>query len=125
MPNLTSLSHTACASIHSKPLMTWLPALSPPTSHIVAMPAFAVEAKSIEKSTIHVELQCAYDGAIMVDAAQKYTRIPGQRFRIFLDDPRMTTLANHAVESTSRVQRHSYPLFSDTPNSLENARSTA
>src|SRR5436190_24268062 len=43
----------------------------------------------------------------------------------------MTILANHAVKSTSGVQRHSYPLFSDTlgvpsntSNSLKNTLET-
>jgi hypothetical protein len=96
-----------------------------PTSHAMAMPTFAVEAKSIEKGIMNAELQCAYDGAIMVDAARNVHESLGKRFDSFwmatqaltlaYNGNDMTILANHAVESTSGVQRHSYPLFSDTP----------
>jgi hypothetical protein len=96
-----------------------------PTSHAMGMPTFAVEAKSIEKGIMNAELQCAYDGAIMVDAARNIHKSLGKGFNSFwtttqaltlaYNGNEMTILANHAVESTSGVQRHSYPLFSDTP----------
>ncbi len=42
-----------------------------PTSYTMAIPTFAVEAKSIEKGIMKAELQYAYYGAIMVDAARR------------------------------------------------------
>ena len=101
-----------------------------PTSHTMAMPTFAVEAKSTEKGTMNAELQCAYDGAIMVDAARRtYESLghePGpfwkstQALTVAYNGHDVTILANHAVEIASAIQYHSYPLYSDTPrHSLE------
>lgn len=105
-----------------------------PTSHTMAMPTFAVEAKSIEKGIMEAELQCAYDGAIMVDAARRAHESLGnelgpfwkttQALTLAYNGNDMTILANHAVKITSAIQHHSYPLYSDTPrHSFEHFKS--
>lgn len=96
-----------------------------PTSHNMAMPTFAVEAKSIEKGIINAERQCAYDGAIMVDAARKTHESLGKKLDSFWETTQaltvayngnqMTILANHAVQSAGAVQHHSYSLASHAP----------
>ena len=96
-----------------------------PTSHTMAMPTFAVEAKSIEKGIMNAELQCAYDGAIMVDAARRTHESLGNELDSFWETTQaltvayngndMTILANHSVETTGTIQHHSYPLYSETP----------
>jgi hypothetical protein len=84
---------------------------------------------------MNAELQCAYDGAIVVDAVRNIQESLGKGFDSFwmathaltlaYNRNDMTILANHAVESTSSVQRYSYPLFSDTPrHSFEHSKLT-
>lgn len=100
------------------------PALAP-TSYSMAMPTFAAEAKSIEKGIASAELQCAYDGAIMVDGARKTQEalgksldpfwITAQALTVAYNGNEMTILANHAVSSPVDVQYHSYSLFSHDP----------
>ena len=92
-----------------------------PTSHAMAMPTFTVEAKPTEKGIMNAELQCAYDSAIVVDAVRIIQESLGKGFDSFwmatqaltlaYNRNDMTILANHAVESTSGVQRYNYPLF--------------
>lgn len=110
------------------------PALAP-TSYSMAMPTFAAEAKSIEKGIASAELQCAYDGAIMVDGARKTQEALGksldpfwtntQALTIAYNGNDMTILANHAVHTTVGVQHHSYSLYSHVPRqSFEEFKTT-
>ena len=107
------------------------PALRP-TSHKAAMPIFAVEAKSLEKGIAAAEVQCAYDGALMVNAAKTVHKYLGKSLNTFYEETRalsiayngddLTILAHHAIlkqsdDASPATEYHSYPLFCGKPRS--------
>ena len=91
----------------------------------MAMPTFAVEIKSGDRGTKSAELQCAYDSAIMVDAARTKYESLGKELEAFWKTTQALTLAyngsnleikaDHAVNLSGVTKYHNYSLYTDNP----------
>jgi hypothetical protein len=109
-----------------------------PTLYNIAMPAFAVEYKGFDGSIAKVQLQCAYDGALMTEGARAVHTNMGKSDNDFYGKTQALTIAHsgdtlkfyghHAIQislsSQPAVEYHQYVLTSDTPrDSFENFQS--
>ena len=96
-----------------------------PTQYGAAMPKICVEWKGPEGSLRQAEVQCAYDGALMVEAAQKANEFVGKPDAEFFDHTQALTIAingedmrlyiNHATLTDSGVQYHQYQVRANVP----------
>lgn len=106
-----------------------------PTQYSGAMPTFCVEWKGPDGVFPSAEKQCAYYGALMVDAAHeahKYMKIPSAEFfnktqaiTVTLNGEVVKQYSNHMVKRGSSIEYHQYPLRTNLPReSLEDFKET-
>ncbi|MCJ1250671.1 hypothetical protein MMC30_007899 [Trapelia coarctata] len=96
-----------------------------PTQYNGAMPTFCVEWKGPDGTIPSAEKQCAYDGALMVDAAFDAHRYMKKDTAEFVDKTQALTVAlngeivhiygNHVVAKGSSFEYHQYPLHTHLP----------
>jgi len=117
-----------------------------PTQYGGAMPTFCAEWKGPDGTMPSAEKQCAYDGALMVEAANHAHRYMMKGSAEFLDKTQALTLAlngeyvhlysNHVIGGSSALEYHQYPLqihkprdslkdFKETYRSIRNAQDWA
>jgi hypothetical protein len=100
--------------------------LSPTTKdHKLAMPAYAVELKGTKVALAGAHLQCAYDGAVMTEAAHAIHRYLGkpdkdfygktQAFTIAFNGETLVIYAHHAVLENNQIKYHRHPVDGITP----------
>lgn len=117
-----------------------------PTQYGGAMPTLCVEWKGPDGAMLSAEKQCAYDGALMVEAAGHVHEYMMKDLADFLNKSQALTLAlngelvilysNHATVKGSSFEYHQYPLhiykprdsldeFKETYRSIRNAQDWA
>ncbi|KAL9045670.1 MAG: hypothetical protein Q9214_001322, partial [Letrouitia sp. 1 TL-2023] len=117
-----------------------------PTQYGGAMPTLCVEWKGPEGTMLSAEKQCAYNGALMVEAAGHIHEYMMKDLADFLHKTQALTLAlngeyihlysNHAIVKASSFEYHQYPLhiykprdslndFKETYRSIRNAQDWA
>ena len=117
-----------------------------PTQYKAAMPALCVEWKGPDGPMPSAEKQCAYDGALMVEAAFEAHKHMSKDSAEFFGKTHALTIAlngkdvqlysNHVVKKASGLEYHQYPLrthhpenswtdFKETCNQLRNAQDWA
>jgi hypothetical protein len=80
-------------SQYPKEARTALAGFLSPTTHDIAMPAYAVEFNGSDGSQVFAQLQCAYDGALMTEAAYAVHRHVGQPDQSFFGKTQALTVA--------------------------------
>jgi hypothetical protein len=106
-----------------------------PTQYRGAMPTFCAEWKGPDGILPSAEKQCAYDGALMVDAAHeahKYMKKPSTEFfnktqaiTVALNGEFVQQYSNHMVKRGRSVEYHQYPLRTNQPReSLKDFKET-
>ncbi|KAL8742663.1 MAG: hypothetical protein Q9190_004887 [Brigantiaea leucoxantha] len=106
-----------------------------PTQYGGAMPTLCVEWKGPDGTMLTAEKQCAYDGALMVEAAGQTHEYMMKDLADFLDKTQALTLAlngedvrlysNHATVKGSKPEYHQYPVHTYKPcDSLDEFRKT-
>ena len=106
-----------------------------PTQYGAAMPSFCAEYKGPDEVFDSAEKQCAYDGALMVEAASEAHKFMKKPLTELLNKTQAITVAlngnfvqqysNHMVKHGHSIEYHQYPLSVNTPTaSLEDFRKT-
>lgn len=106
-----------------------------PTQHDYAMPRLCIEYKGPAGRIPSAEKQCAYDGALMVDAAFKAHDYVGKPRSEFLNNTQALTIAtngwdvrqyaNHVLEQNGKHEYHQHLLQTNHPmDSLEDFQNT-
>ncbi|KAF4626374.1 hypothetical protein G7Y89_g11789 [Cudoniella acicularis] len=85
-----------------------------PTSYDIAMPAFAVEAKSLEGCMEVAQLQCAYDGALMTHSAYAMHNYMGRSDADFYGKTQAVTIG-YDGENLKLYTHHAVQTSKDSP----------
>ena len=106
-----------------------------PTQYKLAMPRLCVEFKGPDGKLQVAKKQCAYDGAIMVEAACEIQKYMNKDLADLFDTTQALTMAiteenvhiyaNHVVKKGSSLEYHQYPLCKKVPtDSFANFKET-